>query len=198
MSAAARVVACLVPIVTMAAFWPAIEDSSAVRAQADALIPQVAPGSAVTLIILDPPEWDRPYTVYNAALRVFAERGGRFLPAFTESPNSPVVTNPALRWDEESLRLLRQGFAPAHDFHRFRYAIVHTRYDGNAAVAVEAMKPEGRFLGQSGEFLLFESTLDVVPVASPDVPLEDPPPASLLDRMGAVARKWRARMAAPR
>jgi hypothetical protein len=40
--------------------------------------------------------------------------------------------------------------------------------------------------------MLFESTLEVAPVVSPDVPMETPAPPTLDQRMRVIAAKWTA------
>ena len=194
MGAAPRVLTCLVPILTLAALWPVLQDSSATHRALDRLFPLVARGSAVVLVDLDPIDPARVYWPSSASARVLAERGGRLTPSFAESPSAPVITSPAFRWDEASLRLPQNaaGFYPEHDFRRFRNAIVHTKYDGHAAIAVMVLAPEARLRASAGEFLLFESKLDVAPVLSPDVPMEEPPPQSMSDRMNIVAAQWMA------
>jgi len=175
-----------------------MEDSSATHAALDRLIPLVERGSAVVLVDLDARiDPARVYVPGAAGARVLAARGGRLLPTFTESPNAPVMTSAAFRWDEPMLRVMggAAGFLPAYDFKRFRYAIVHTALEGNAAVAVEAMKRDAKVLGAAGEFVLLESKLDVAPVLSPDAPLPNPHPPTLLQKMTAVAAKWRQQQA---
>ena len=95
------------------------------------------------------------------------------------------MTEPAYLWNEEIQRVAMNTwrFRPAHDFTRFRYLIVHTT-DPKLALAAElALAPEGRAIGASGEFVLFESTLEVVPILSPDVPLPVPAPPTLRKRV---------------
>jgi hypothetical protein len=189
-----RALATLIPILTLAALWPVLQDASDVRGELDGLFPRVQLGSSVALVDMDPIDASRVYGPWGASARVLAVRGGRVMPSFAESPNAPVMIDPAVRWEEPSVRLTlgSRGFVPAHDLRRFRYALLHTKYDGTAALAAAALAPEGKLLATSGEWMLFESTLEVAPVVSPDVPMETPTPSTLDQRMRTIAAKWTA------
>jgi hypothetical protein len=94
---------------------------------------------------------------------------------------------PAHQWNEPVLRLVRDPtqFRPAHDFRRFRYALVRLapEYVALSPVVVAVMAPEGKLVAESGEWLLFESMLPVDPIDSPDVPLPLPAQESLRERL---------------
>jgi hypothetical protein len=126
---------------------------------------------------------------------VLSERGGRLAFAFTDSPVSPVIIPKPSRWNESLLRLGFDSWAfrPAHDFRSFRYALVRTSDPNVAALAQLTLAPEGRYVATAGEWVLFESTLPVVPVTSRPVLMPDPMPeqlrdraARIVDRMGGV------------
>lgn len=110
--------------------------------------------------------------------------------SFTSVPASVVVGTPQTQWNEPMLRMVNDpmAFRPAHDFGRFRYALVRlAASDPRAGAAIVlAMEPEGKLVDAAGEWLLFESSLPVAPLASPDVPLPAPPPASLRERLSGA------------
>jgi hypothetical protein len=166
---------------------PGFADAARGFESLDRLIAQVAPASAVAQLDLTPRPPSRVAPVPGAAGRVLAERGGRLLFSFTSVPASVVVATPETQWNEPVLRMVSDpmAFRPAHDFGRFRYALVRlAASDPRAGAAVVlAMEPEGKLVDAAGEWLLFESNLPVVPLASPDVPLPAPPPASLRERL---------------
>ncbi len=169
---------------------PGFADAARSFESLDRLVAQVAPASAVAQLDLTPRPPSRVAPIAGAAGRVLAERGGRLLFSFTSVPASIVVTTPQTQWNEPMLRMVSDpmAFCPAHDFGRFRYALVRlAASDPRAGAAVViAMEPEGKLVDAAGEWLLFESTLPVAPPASPDVPLPVPAPASLRDRLSGT------------
>jgi hypothetical protein len=82
-------------------------------------------------------------------------------------------------------------FRPAHDFRRFRYALVRLapEYVALSPVVVAVMAPEGKLVAEAGEWLLFESMLPVDPIDSPDAPLLVPAPQSLRERLAALQER---------
>lgn len=157
----------------------------------DAIIARVAPCSAVAQLDLTPRAPGPVAPVPGAAARVLAVRGGRLLFSFTDAPTSPVTVPPAHQWNEPVLRMVRDPteFRPGHDFRRFRYALVRLGddYTALAPVIAAVMAPEGRLVVQSGEWLLFESTLPVAPLDAPDVALPEPAAESLRARLSERA-----------
>jgi hypothetical protein len=126
-----------------------------------------------------------------SAGRVLATRGGRLDYAFTDSPVSPVVLAKRYRWNEALIRLAFDcwAFRPAHDFKSFRYALVRTSDANVAALAQITLAPEGRYVATAGEWVLFESTLPVIPPDSPPVHLPQPPPEQLRERAARLVQK---------
>jgi hypothetical protein len=153
----------------------------------DRLIARIAPASAVAQLDLTPRPPSRVAPIPGAAGRVLAERGGRLLFSFASVPASIVVGTPQTQWNEPMLRMVSDptAFCPAHDFRRFRYALVRlaTTDPRLGAAVVLAMEPEGQLVDTAGEWLLFESSLPVAPPSSPDMALPVPAPASLRDRL---------------
>ena len=153
----------------------------------DAIIAQVAPCSAVAQLDLTPRAPSHVAPVPGAAARVLAVRGGRLLFSFTDAPTSPVTVPTAHQWNEPVLRMVRDPteFRPGYDFRRFRYALVRlgSEYAALAPIIATVMAPEGNFVAQSGDWLLFESALPVDPLDVPDAPLPVPAPESLRARL---------------
>jgi len=156
----------------------------------DAVLPHIAPCSAVAQLDLTPRAPGPIAPVPGAAARVLAARGGRLLFSFTDAPTSPVVVRRDRQWNEPVMRLVRDPteFRPAHDFRRFRYALVRLapEYVALSPVVAAVMAPEGKLVAESGEWLLFESMLPVDPIDSPDAPLPSPAPESLRERLAAL------------
>ncbi|HEX8794294.1 MAG TPA: hypothetical protein VF765_25295 [Polyangiaceae bacterium] len=156
----------------------------------DAVLAQIAPCSAIAQLDLTPRAPGPVAPVPGAAARALAVRGGRLLFSFTDASISPVVVRRAHQWNEPVLRIVRDPteFRPAHDFRRFRYALVRLapEYVALSPVIAAIMAPEGKLAAQSGEWLLFESTLPVDPIESPDEPLPVPPQESLRERLSAL------------
>ena len=174
--------------------WPAFADSGREYSALEQLLPLVAPGSAVAEIELGPDDPSRSFKLGTASGRVLAERGGRIVYSFTDSPIFPVVIPPRYQWNEPALRIAFDcwRFQPAHDLRRFHYLLVHAGDPALVWLATFAVQPEAEPIGESGEWVLFESRLPVASVLSPDVPLDDPPAASFRDRMKTVFARLRS------
>lgn len=187
----AVVMACAVPSAMLAVMLPRFVESSRMYRELDAILPLVARGSAVAQLDLSPRPPSVVAPIPGAAARVQAERGGRLLFSFTDAPAAPLATAPDYQWNEPVLRLTFRpaAFAPAHDLHRFRYVVVRETEPTAVGLVVAAFEPEAKLVGRSGEWMLFESTLDVVPLASPDVPLPTPHPATLQGRITKILRE---------
>src|SRR5207253_9943169 len=102
------------------------------------------------------------------AMVAMSERGGRYLYSFAESPISPVMISPAYQWNEPVDRIFTrgEGWCPSYDFTRFRYVLLYSPNAALQLVATGAMEPEGRYVGRAGFWVLYESTLPVVPLTS--------------------------------
>jgi len=179
-----------VPVATLLVGLPAFGAADRAFRDLDPVLARVAPCSAVAQLDLTPRAPGPVAPVPGAAARVLAVRGGRLLFSFTDAPTSPVTMLPARQWNEPVLRMVRDPteFRPAHDFRRFRYALVRIAPEYAALVPEVAavMAPEGELVAASGEWLLFESMLPVDPIDSPDVPLPVPAQESLRVRLAAL------------
>jgi hypothetical protein len=176
-----------VPLATLMVALPGFGTADRAFRDLDPILARVAPCSAVAQLDLTPRAPGPIAPVPGAGARVLAARGGRLLFSFTDAPTSPVTMLPAHQWNEPVLRMVRDPtqFRPAHDFRRFRYALVRLapEYVALTPVVVAVMAPEGKLVAESGEWLLFESMLPVDPIDSPDVPLPLPAQESLRERL---------------
>jgi len=184
----ARLTVLALAVGPLLAAWPAFADSSRQHAALDELLPHIAPGSAVIELELGPDDPSRNFKLGTAYGRALATRGGRLVYSFTDSPIFPVVIPRRYQWNEAALRIAFDCWRlqPAHDLRRYRYVLVHSGDAGLAWVAQIALGPEARPIAESGEWMLYESELPVVPLLSPDEPLDDPPAATFRDRLKAV------------
>ena len=148
---------------------PELEETAQVYTYLDALLPAIAPGSAIAALDLVPtPTVGLVMTAGGAVARAVSERGGRVGASFTQgSPIPAMIVAPEHRWEDSFERLWRdsQALEPAHDLRRFRYVIALVPMAKESALKV-AMEPEARLVGRSGPWLLFESLLTVAPITS--------------------------------
>jgi hypothetical protein len=182
---AARLLAPALPVATLLWSWPMFADADRCYRDLDRILPLIAKDSSIAAIDLGPVNHSRDFSLGPAFSRALATRGGRAHYAFTDSPIAPVMMRPEYQWNEELRRIGMNAwrFRPGHDFTRFRYLLLHTNDPKLALIATVALQPEGKPIAVEGEFVLFESTLPVAPLLSPDVPLPNPPPPTIRKRM---------------
>lgn len=149
-------------VAVLAMVRPAFEATSAVYRDLDPLLGEIEPGSATAPVdLVGGPLKNIVLSVGGVTARAAAVRGGRVAVSFLQtSPIPPVVIAPAHRWDGAMQRMAGDGAAlrPAFDLARFRYVLAFVP-EGEMDRVTRAMAPEGRRLGRSGNWLLFESTL---------------------------------------
>jgi hypothetical protein len=184
----ARLVAFALPPATLLVAWPAFADANRAYQDLETLLPLVEPGTSVAALNLGPGDPSRTFSLGPFGGRVLATRGGRLDYAFTDSPISPVVIPKKYRWSESTIRLGFDcwAFRPAHDLKSFRYVIVRTPDPRLIELLQVAMYPEARFVATAGEWTLFESTLLVIPPASPPLHMDKPPPEQLRERVAHI------------
>jgi hypothetical protein len=181
----------VLPVATLLVVWPSFADASRVhRALAD-LMPYIEPGSAVAPIDLGPGESARTYSLGPAPGRILATRGGRLVYAFTDSPVSPVVLDRKYQWNESLIRVGFDswGFRPEHDLKRFRYVLVRTTDPALIWLSALVLQPTAEYVAEEGEWLLLRSRMPVVPLLSPDQPLERARPPSMRELIAAAAKR---------
>jgi hypothetical protein len=110
--------------------------------------------------------------------------GGRGFFDFSESPAAPVILRREVFWRHIFERLDAHSYRmyPAYDFTHFRYAVLHTPDPLIASVVMLALRPEGRFVFNQGEWTVIESTLPQVPLDSEDEEAPTPHPLTLRKR----------------
>lgn len=187
----ARFAAFALPVATLFTALPSFTDSDRQHRYLESLVGYIEPGSAVCELDLGPGDPLRNYSLGPAYGRVMAERGGRLVYAFTDSPVSPVMIRPDVQWNESLWRIGYNTwrFRPAHDFELFRYVVVRTQDARLAWEATMAASPEAELVAEAGEWLLLRSKLPVVPLVSREPPMETPPPESIDERVLALRRE---------
>jgi hypothetical protein len=75
---------------------------------------------------------------------------------------------------------------PARDLHLFRYVLAWT-LEGQQGSVEQALSPEARLVARSGGWLLFESTLTLVPLLSPEP--AGPAAETLRARLASLSRR---------
>ncbi|MEI7894763.1 MAG: hypothetical protein WCI05_16825, partial [Myxococcales bacterium] len=158
--------------------WPAFVESHRGYTELDAILPLIERQSAV-LHFDGTIDTDLRHTRFNfvaAGARAVTVRGGRLHLSLTDSTVSAIRMAPQYRWDEPALRLLanRGNTVPSHDMTRFRYVLANSHSVGSLMMLEYFFSPEARLVAHSGQWLLFESTLPVVPITAPNVKLPRP------------------------
>ncbi len=171
---------------------PAFGDADRRYRDLDPLLPLIARNSAVAQLDLTPVSHGRTAPVVGGAGRVLAERGGRLLFSFTDAPTSPVIVSASHQWNEPVLRMTHDpfAFAPPYDLRLFRYVLVHLdpEWSRLEPTIARAFAPEARLVRDSGEWMLFESTLGTFPLTAPDPLLMRRPGTTLRDRLSSSTR----------
>ena len=173
--------AATLPVAVLLVVWPAFVDSSRNYEAIDPLLDRIPKGATLASLELEPPSADRYYNLGPAYMRALARSGGRVMYSLADSTVAPVRIAPEYQWDEPALRIARDppSFRPAYDLTRFRFLLVHTASRLDLATVAAALEPYAKPVETSGEWALFESTLDVVPITTPDAPLPKPAPHTL-------------------
>ncbi len=190
----ARIAVCVLPAATLVVAAPSFIDSDREYRNLEALIARIELGSAVAEVDLGPGDPSRTYSTAPAYARALAERGGRLVYAFTDSPISPVVLQRKYQWNETLVRVGWDSwhFSPAHDLRRFRYVILRARDPLLKWIASYAIAEETRLVQEEGDWVLFESKLPLVPLTSPDVPPPNPTNDTMRQRIQHVKDMLRA------
>jgi hypothetical protein len=155
----------------LAAVLPGFATTSASLGQLDALMPLIAPGSAVGHIeIIAGQSKDFVFSIGGATAHMTAARGGRTPSSFlNDSPIPPMVIAREYRWDDMELHDAAGGLQlrPDYDFRRLRYFVVWALSDDvpDARLAA-ALGSDARFVARSGGWILYESRHETVSVAS--------------------------------
>jgi hypothetical protein len=169
------VCAAVLPIAILLTAWPQFVDSDRVGRDLAVLIDRIPPGSATTLLTIDrTPTPTRVFSASTAGARVPAERGGRAGMSLTVSPISPALVKPEYRWDEFDARVYAEksmSMHPLHDLRLFSHVVAYSRDFEMQDLMVEAFGANAVEVGRSGDWILFRSQLDVIPLASSEPPI---------------------------
>ncbi len=173
----------------MVAAVPQLSAAAAQTAALEPLIARVDEGSAFAVLHFGKHDHGLLFEPTAFGNRILAERGGRELASFTEYPVAPVIIEPSLRWDSIVLRVSAKSgsLQPAADLTRIGWVLVHVHDSALAMPVVRAFEPEAGLVDASGEWLLFRSRLELLPVTSPDG-APDPSAETLQDRVTRVLR----------
>jgi hypothetical protein len=169
---------------------PSMVETARVYSDLDALLSTMDTSAVASLDVIGGPGSRLVFSPSGAAARAASVHGGRMAASFTQSsPIPPVVISPDHRWDDSFVRLARDtlAFEPARDLRRFRYVLAWT-LPAQVGSLIAALAPEARLIGRSGGWLLFESTLSVVPLTAPDELPVDPDHADTLRARLATRR----------
>jgi hypothetical protein len=168
-------VAAVVPCSALLVAVPVFLDADSTYRDLDQLVAPIDRGQSIISVELGPTGGNRLYSPQTAEGHVMAVKGGRDFFDFTLSHISAAYMKPEHHLQETYARLSAAPYTlvPEHDLKRFRYVLVHTRDPMRGAASVHAFAPEGKFLGNKGEWYLFESTLPMLPLTAPDEPLLD-------------------------
>jgi hypothetical protein len=159
----------------------------------DALLPFIEKGSGVFSADLDANVLNAfnplGFSVRNAQGHVVAERGGRALADYTQSPISPALVNPAYAWEviASDTYVRPCNFSPTRVFESFRYVILHVTSPELALLTQAALARDARLVARDSEWLVFESSILKTESLSEEEPMApDPPGDTLAMRLGGA------------
>jgi hypothetical protein len=195
----AKVLAAASAAAMVFAVWPLYADASRLARDLDELLVMIPKMSAVASIECEGSMRWRPFLATGQLSRVLTTRGGRVFFSFTESAVAPVVLTAEHRWGEVSVRMHddQRRFVPSHDFKLFSYVLVHASLPGIQPYLDAALAPEGRFVARVGEWALYRSTLDVIPIMSQAPAPPEPLPPTFRERLLAALHPTRREPEAP-
>ncbi|MGH7272784.1 MAG: hypothetical protein ACREJ3_20330 [Polyangiaceae bacterium] len=187
----APVLCAMLPIASMLIAWPTFADSNRIYSDLETLIPRIEIGSSVLALNLGPQGSFRLWNPVCAMGHVVAERGGRSLFDYTQSPVSPVAQRPDKQWTESVGRMELQPYQmrPDWDMTRYRYLLIVTPDPGLAKATEMVLKKQARFIDTKGDWTLFESRLPVVAIDADDAPLPKPHPSSILKLLRVLVKQ---------
>ncbi len=110
------------------------------------------------------------YSTRMAQGHVVAERGGRSLYDYTESPISPALMTPDKRWDRivASTFLNPVSIRPRAALTHFRYLLVHSDSPAVAMATAQALDGIARIAAAGATWVIFESQEELVPTDAPE------------------------------
>ncbi len=187
----APLVCVALPIASLLIAWPTFADSDEVFSDLAELTKQIEPGNAVFSLNAGPDLRHRLWSPQIAMGQIVAEKGGRSLFDYTNSPVSPVSQRPEKQLAQPLDRMQHDPFAfrPHWDFTRFRYVVVYSIRPGLREAIHMAIGGDAERIGHAGDWDLYESRLTVLPIDANDKRLPMPPPPSLGDLLDEIAKQ---------
>lgn len=186
-----RLLCATAPVASLLTSWPVLLDAHHVYSDLDALLPYVEVGSSIATLDMGPDPPNRLWSPMVAAGHVVAVRGGRSIFDYTQSPVSPVTQRSSKIWIEPVLRVEAHtyDFIPQWDFTRFRYVFVNTPKVNRAVAITYCMRDSARLIASQGDWYLFESTLQVVPIDAHDAAPPSPRPPTIQEALKIAAEE---------
>lgn len=189
----AKVAGAVLPLGVLLVSWPQFADADRTFRDMESLLEKIPMNRAITQVSLEPPIYrERVYSVAAGPARSVAVRGGRAGQSLTISGLSPILMNPAYRWDDYDYRMARSSrrLVPPHDLDRWEWVIVQSRDVGTRQLMVAALAPHATYVADAGEWVLFHSTHEVAPLTSPEVPAPPNSP-TIVDRVNTLVQRAR-------
>jgi hypothetical protein len=188
------VLCAVLPVASLLIGWPSFADSHRMYSDLETLIDLMDPGCAIAAVNLGHDPANRLWNPVDAMGHVVAERGGRSLFDYTQSPVSPVAQRPDKQWADVVDRTQHRPFAlrPAWDLTRFRYLLIDTPDRALAAAVTIALRHDARFVAAKGDWYLYESRLPLVPIDADDAPLPASRPPTLRAMLKSTVEEMRA------
>ena len=151
-----RLLAPALPLGVLFVTWSQFVDSDRGFRRLEPLLAMIGKGSAVATLDLSQGRRERDFSMSSLTTRVVAERGGRILYGFTDSPIAACVVSPEYQWQEVVIRTFNESlaFRPEHDFTRFRYLIFRSTEPWVLDVVTEALDPYARLVMRDDEVTL--------------------------------------------
>jgi hypothetical protein len=176
------------PVASLLIAWPSFADSNRIYTELEPLLQQVEIGSTVAVLVLGPVR-HRLWSVADVAGHIVAVRGGKSVFDFTQSPTSPAIQRPSKRWVSVYRRMdgYPLNFRPGWDLTLFRYVFVMSPDPAMPVLVARAFGDQAKFIAQSGDWYLFESQMQLVPIDADDTPLPHPAPPTLRHEFRRIA-----------
>jgi hypothetical protein len=179
----------LVPPLYVIGALPQFALASEISRELDPLLAQIPEGSAVANLDLDSEFSACFFRPSFLAMRVVAERGGRALVSFFDSPISPVLLARPFAWPDAMTRNTQRVayFRPASDLRQYAYVLFFTVDAKVELAAPHLFEPEAELVAESGSWQLYRSRIVETGAAAPELP---PLPATAAEPLGARLRRW--------
>jgi hypothetical protein len=175
-----RLVAYSVPCMMAALAFPAFMASDACYRELDSLLGAIEPGSAVASIELDRVRRGavnlQGYSTRMAHGHIVADRGGRSLFDYTQSPISPALMLSRRRWDRMNAATFLDPtwIRPRAALSHFRYLAIHSTSREVQIATARVLDGVASVAGSSASWVIFESREELVPADAPEGSYPEP------------------------